>query len=156
MARTVERILVIKLSALGDFVLALAAMKKIREAHPKAKITLLTTPPFEALAKLSPYFNAVETDGRPGDLSGTLAMISRIRKAGYDRVYDLQTNSRTNWYFQLLRPFPPQWNGIAFGCALPQKGKARLGMHTLETSIKNLKANGKLKRDFTLDAGSTE
>ena len=63
--REVQRILVIKLSALGDFVLALAAMKKIRQAHPKAHITLLTTPPFEALAKASPYFNAVWTDGRP-------------------------------------------------------------------------------------------
>ena len=40
-----ERILVIKLSALGDFVQALAAMKRIREAHPGARITLLTTPP---------------------------------------------------------------------------------------------------------------
>ena len=63
--RHVPKILVIKLSALGDFVLALAAMKKIRQAHPKAHISLLTTPPFEALAKASPYFNAVDTDGRP-------------------------------------------------------------------------------------------
>lgn len=54
MARNVERILVIKLSALGDFVLALAAMKQIRKAHPKAHITLLTTPPFEALGKICP------------------------------------------------------------------------------------------------------
>ena len=38
-------ILIIKLGALGDFVLALAAMKRIRLAHPEAKITLLTTPP---------------------------------------------------------------------------------------------------------------
>ena len=52
MARKPEKILVIKLSALGDFVLALAAMKRIRQAHPKAHITLLTTPPFEALAKV--------------------------------------------------------------------------------------------------------
>jgi hypothetical protein len=67
LSKEIKKVLVIKLGALGDFVLALAAMKKIREAHPKAKITLLTTPPFEALAKLSPYFNTVETDGRPGD-----------------------------------------------------------------------------------------
>jgi len=117
-------------------------MKKIREAHPKAKITLLTTPPFEALAKLSPYFNTVETDGRPSDLGETLAMIGRIRKARYDRVYDLQTNSRTNWYFQLLRPFAPQWNGVAFGASLPQKGSARLRMHTLERQADQLRAAG--------------
>lgn len=142
MSKEIKKVLVIKLGALGDFVLALAAMRKIREAHPKAKITLLTTPPFEALAKLSPYFNSVETDGRPEDFGQTLAMIGRIRKARYDRIYDLQTNSRTNWYFQLLRPFPPQWNGIAVGCSLPQKGQARLRMHTLERQADQLRAAG--------------
>ncbi|WP_421738773.1 glycosyltransferase family 9 protein [Caulobacter sp.] len=142
MSKEIKKVLVIKLGALGDFVLALAAMKKIREAHPKAKITLLTTPPFEALAKLSPYFNTVETDGRPDDFGDLTRMLGRLRAARYDRVYDLQTNSRTNWYFQALRPFPPQWNGIAAGCALPQKGKARLRMHTLERQADQLKAAG--------------
>ena len=53
MSRRIERILVIKLGALGDFVLALAAMKHIRQAHPNSQITLLTTPPFEGLARAS-------------------------------------------------------------------------------------------------------
>jgi ADP-heptose:LPS heptosyltransferase len=142
LSKEIKKVLVIKLGALGDFVLALAAMKKIREAHPRAKITLLTTPPFEALAKLSPYFNTVETDGRPGDFGDLTAMLGRLRKARYDRVYDLQTNSRTNWYFQALRPFPPQWSGIAAGCALPQRGKARYHMHTLERQADQLKQAG--------------
>jgi ADP-heptose:LPS heptosyltransferase len=142
LSKEIKKVLVIKLGALGDFVLALAAMKKIREAHPRAKITLLTTPPFEALAKLSPYFNSVETDGRPSDFGDLSAMLSRLRKARYDRVYDLQTNSRTNWYFQALRPFPPQWSGIAAGCALPQRGKARYHMHTLERQADQLKQAG--------------
>src|ERR1700761_2230819 len=101
--REARRILVIKLSALGDFVLALAAMKRIRQAHPKAHITLLTTPPFEALAKASPYFNAVETDGRPEGFAQWMALRKRLRGAGYDRVYDLQTSSQTNRIFQVLR-----------------------------------------------------
>ena len=79
MARRIERILVIKLSALGDFVLALAAMKKIRQAHPKAHITLLTTPPFEALAKICPYFNAVDTGGKPLGFAGWMTLRQRIR-----------------------------------------------------------------------------
>ena len=142
MSKAINKVLVIKLGALGDFVLALAAMKKIRQAHPKAKITLLTTPPFAALAKLSPYFNTVETDGRPGDLGELSAMLGRVRRARYDRIYDLQTSSRTGWYFQALRPFPPQWSGIAAGCALPQRGKARNGMHTLERQADQLKQAG--------------
>lgn len=142
MSKEIKKVLVIKLGALGDFVLALAAMKKIREAHPKAKITLLTTPPFEALAKLSPYFNAVETDGRPEDFGDLSKMLGRLRSARYDRVYDLQTSNRTNWYFQALRPFAPQWSGIAAGCSLPQRGKARLTMHTLERQADQLRTAG--------------
>lgn len=140
--RKVEKILVIKLSALGDFVLALAAMKKIRQAHPKAWITLLTTPPFEALAKSSPYFNEVETDGKPEDPAGWLALRKRLLAAHYDRVYDLQTSSASGRIFHLLRPFPPAWSGIAWGCSLPHKNKHRDEMHTLERHADQLKQAG--------------
>jgi ADP-heptose:LPS heptosyltransferase len=137
-ARKVEKILVIKLSALGDFVLALAAMKKIREAHRKAHITLLTTPPFGALARTCPYFNAVETDGRPEGFAQWVALRKRIRTAGYDRVYDLQTSSQSNRIFQLLRPSPPTWSGVALGCSLPHKNPLRNSMHTLERQADQL------------------
>lgn len=142
MAREIKKILVIKLSALGDFVLALAAMKKIREAHKRAHITLLTTPPFEGLAKSSPYFNAVETDGKPNGPGEWLALRSRIKKAKYDRVYDLQTSSASNRIFQMLRPFPPEWSGIALGCGLPHKNSHRNSMHTLERQADQLKYAG--------------
>jgi ADP-heptose:LPS heptosyltransferase len=136
--RKVEKILVVKLSALGDFVLALTAMKRIREAHRKAHITLLTTPPFEALAKICPYFNAVETDGRPENFGQWMALRRRIRQAGYDRVYDLQTSAHSNRLFQALRPKPPVWSGIALGCALPHKNPLRNSMHTLERQADQL------------------
>ena len=142
MAREIKKILVIKLSALGDFVLALAAMKKIREAHKRAHITLLTTPPFEGLAKSSPYFNAVETDGKPNGPAEWLALRGRIKKARYDRVYDLQTSAASNRIFQMLRPFPPEWSGIALGCALPHKNPHRNAMHTLERQADQLKFAG--------------
>src|SRR5437868_15317571 len=107
--REAQRILVIKLSALGDFVLALATMKRIRQAHPKAHISLLTTPPFEGLAKASPYFNAVFTDGRPENFAQWIALRTRLRAAHYTRVYDLQTSSHSNRIFHLLPPNPPPW-----------------------------------------------
>jgi ADP-heptose:LPS heptosyltransferase len=138
MARRMERILVVKLSALGDFVLALAAMKKIRQAHPKAHITLLTTPPFEALARICPYFNAVDTGGRPGSFSDWMGLRRRLRAAKYDRVYDLQTSAHSNRIFQAMRPKPPPWSGVAFGCSLPHRNPLRNAMHTLERQADQL------------------
>ena len=136
--RGVEKILVIKLSALGDFILALAAMKKIREAHKKAHITLLTTPPFEALAKQCPYFNAVWTDGRPETFGQWTALRTRLRAAHFDRVYDLQTSAHSNRLFHLLRPGPPAWSGMALGASLPHKNPLRDSMHTLERQADQL------------------
>ena len=138
----IKKILVIKLSALGDFVLALAAIKKIREVHRQAHVTLLTTPPFEALAKASPYFNAVEIDGKPEGMSEWLGLRTRLKRARYDRVYDLQTSSASARIFHLLSPFPPPWSGITFGAGLPHRNPRRDHMHTLERQADQLKAAG--------------
>lgn len=151
--RVAEKILVIKLSALGDFVLALAAMKKIRLAHPKAHISLLTTPPFEALAKASPYFNAVFTDGRPEGFAQWMALRRRLRAAGYTRVYDLQTSSQSNRIFQIMRPNPPPWSGIAFGCSMPHRNPLRNQMHTLERQADQLMYAG-IWPDAPTEAGA--
>ena len=137
-----KRILVIKLAALGDMVQAFAPLARIRAAHPEAEITLLTTPPYAGLAAASPYVDRVETDGRSGKLSATLAMLGRLRRARYDRVYDLQTSSRSSAYFYGLWPNPPEWSGIAWGCSLPHANPRRDSMHTLERQADQLKFAG--------------
>ena len=132
------KVLVIKLSALGDFILALPAMRRIREAHPEAEITLLTTPPYAALGEACPWVDRVEPDGRPKGLRETARLLRRLRRARYDRVYDLQTSSRSSAYFHFLRPDPPVWSGIAKGAALPHRNAERDRMHTLERQAEQL------------------
>ena len=136
------RILVIKLAALGDVVLAFAAMQRIRKAHAGAHITLLTTPPFEALARESGLFDEIWTDGRPKGLLPEIAMLRRLRRAKFSRVYDLQTSSRSSRYFYGLLPKPPEWSGIAFGASHPHANPNRDQMHTLERQADQLMAAG--------------
>ena len=137
-----SRILAVKLGALGDVVLAFAALRRIRAAHPEAEITALTTPAYAALLGASPYVDRVDPDGRPEGLTATLAMLRRLRRLRFDRVYDLQTSSRSDAYFQALRPNPPPWSGTAPGCALPHRNPDRDRMHTLERQADQLKDAG--------------
>lgn len=137
-----KTVLVIKLSALGDFVLALAAMARIRRAHPAARITLLTTPAFEALARTCPYVDIIDSGGRPEGFKAWMALRKRLRAQRFDRVYDLQTSAHSNRIFQLLRPRPPAWSGIAWGCSLPHRNRGRDALHTLERQADQLKEAG--------------
>ncbi len=125
-----SRILVIKLGAFGDFVLAFGPFAAIRAQHPGAEITLLTTPPFAEFARAAPWFDRVVVDARPRpwDLPGLL----RLRRAmrGFDRVYDLQTSARSGWYFWLAGG--PAWSGIARKCSHPHANPDRNAMHTVE------------------------
>lgn len=130
-----ERVLVIKLSALGDFVLALGAMRVVREVHRSARITLLTTPPFEKFAQKCPYVDIVETDGRPKSVGATRDLLKRIQREKYDIVYDFHTSGRTANYFKALNMpgrKPPLWSGHAEKCALPHKNPNRGAMHTID------------------------
>ncbi len=113
-----QNILVIKLSALGDFIIALGAMKAIRNHHPNAHITLLTTKPFENFAQKSGYFDAVIIDKRPKfyQFSKWFLLRRTLNQGKFNRVYDLQNNDRTTIYYNLLSP-KPQWVGTAKGAS---------------------------------------
>ncbi|NHO32875.1 glycosyltransferase family 9 protein [Acetobacter fallax] len=123
-----QRILVIKLGALGDFVQAFPAFQAIRDYHPDARITLLTTGPFRVFAEASPWFDAIECDDRPKftDRAGMKRLKARL--SGYDLIYDLQTSSRSTWYYRFASQ--PRWSGIARKGSLFHANPWRDEMHT--------------------------
>jgi ADP-heptose:LPS heptosyltransferase len=138
--KPVRRVLVIRLSALGDFVLSFGPFAAIRAHHPDAEITLLTTKPFSTLAAGAPWFDRVEVDTRPAwwQLPSLLHLARQLR--GFDMVYDLQTSGRSSRYFTLARQ--PPWSGIAQGCRFPQDDPARETMHTIERQRDQLRLAG--------------
>ena len=113
---SVENILVVKLSALGDFFQALGPMKAIREHHPNAHITLMTTKAFAGFGRDCGYFNDVWVDEKPKwyNFTDWVDLSRRLNQAEFTRVYDLQNNDRTRMYFKLLRESNrPEWVGTA-------------------------------------------
>ena len=140
---TAGRILVIKLAALGDVVQAFGPFAAIRAHHPGAEITLLTTPPYAGLLARSPWFDRIWGDGRPAwtDLPALWRLARRLRAAGFDRVYDLQTSSRSSRY-RLMVGSGAEWSGIAPGASHPHANPARDLMHTAERQREQLEAAG--------------
>ena len=113
-----DTVLAIKLGALGDMIQALDAFHDIGAHHRGDRLVLLTTPPFAALAARMPWFGSVWSDGRPktSNMAAYADLISRLRRARFRRVYDLQCSQRTALYRHLLAgPGRPQWAGTARG-----------------------------------------
>lgn len=143
-----ERILVIRLSALGDVVQALGPMAAIRRHHRGAHIVALTTRPYAPLLAASPYCDEVWVDTRPKawDVPGWLGLRRRLRAGRFDRVYDLQTSDRSGFYFRLLGPGRrPDWSGIVRGCSLPHTNPDRKRMHVEDLRADQLRAAGIMK-----------
>ena len=139
------RILVIKLSALGDVIQARGPMAAIRRHHASAHITALTTRPYETILKTSPYFDEVWVDKRPRltNVPGWLALRSRLRRGKFEHVYDLQTSDRSGFYYRLLGPGRrPQWSGIARGCSHPHANPQRDAMHIVDSQAEQLRMAG--------------
>jgi ADP-heptose:LPS heptosyltransferase len=114
-----DRILVIKLGALGDIILSLEGFQAIRARHPDAHITVLTRPQFAPFLAGMPWFDEVLCDPKPAfyEVGKWLAFRATLLGGGYRRVYDLQCNDRTAFYFKLIGPHRPEWCGSVKGCS---------------------------------------
>ncbi len=145
-----HRILVVKLGAFGNVILSLGPFAAIRGHHAGAHITLLTTAPFADWLARSPWFDTVWIDERPEwwDLSGWRRLRRRLIEGQFDRAYDLQTSTRSNRYFHL---FPhigrPDWSGIAYGCALPDRDPNRNRTHDIDRQFGQLRQAGIDRRE---------
>ena len=78
------------------------------------------------------YFDAVDVGGRPKGMIALLALIGRLRRGRYQRVYDLQTSSRSRKYLYAFAPFFPEWSGHARWASHRHRNPRRDQMQTLD------------------------
>jgi ADP-heptose:LPS heptosyltransferase len=144
-AKTLDKILVIKLAALGDFIQAIGPFTAIRKHHSDSQITLLTTKPFVELAYASRLFDQIWVDKKPRALAigNWCALRGQLLSGEFKRVYDLQTSDRSSFYRRLFWPRQnPEWSGIARGCSHPHNNIKRDFMHTVERQAEQLRMAG--------------
>ncbi len=102
-SRDFSKILLIKLSAVGDVVHTIPVLNKLRRRYPDAQLDWLVTPGIAELLRLDPAIsNVIEfTREVSGGLGGMAALVgyarlaARLRAAGYDLVVDMHGQIRT-------------------------------------------------------------
>ena len=86
-------ILIVKLGALGDVVMATGLVDRIVRHHAPRRCVLLTGPTYGELFASRPSLELKTFDR--SSLWSTLATVQWIRRQRFARVYDLQSNDRT-------------------------------------------------------------
>jgi heptosyltransferase I len=102
-SRDFSKILLIKLSAVGDVVHTLPVLNKLRRRYPHAHIDWLVTPAIGELLRHHPALDGVIAFTRDNSappwaweaLSSYARLAATLRGAGYNLVVDLQCQSRT-------------------------------------------------------------
>ncbi|GJL90547.1 glycosyltransferase family 9 protein [Hyphococcus sp.] len=109
LGRKQNNILIVKTDGLTAFVAADAAFEAIRNAHPKAKISLLTTPGLQRIARASPYFDQVAAMPNLKDAEARKEFIRQLKTSKFEQVYDLSGNDPARRLKSALGLFGPKW-----------------------------------------------
>jgi heptosyltransferase I len=102
-SRDFRKILLIKLSAIGDVVHTLPVLNKLRRRYPAARIDWLVAPPIDELMHNNPAINNViefsrsewSAPWRAAPYVSAARLIATLRAAEYDLVIDLQGQLRS-------------------------------------------------------------
>lgn len=101
-----EKILVIKLGALGDIMMYIGIIRGVVERHPDAEITFMTHASIVPLMRQTGWFSDFIVDNRGRYTFGELKRIclDTLARRRFDLIYDLQSSHRTlNVYYRLVR-----------------------------------------------------
>ena len=131
-----EKILIIKLGALGDLIQSFGLMRAIKAHHDPSAVTILTTPAFAKMLEQSAIADTVIALPRPKFWQMGLwwRLIQTIRS--HSHVYDLQNNDRTQILYRLSGH--KGWIGKATG----YNAQADKDIHMYEAHRRNLAKAG--------------
>ncbi|MCK4912203.1 MAG: glycosyltransferase [Candidatus Omnitrophica bacterium] len=106
------RILVIKISSLGDLILSLPSLKALRDEFPRSFISLLTLKKYRSFFYDCPYIDEVITlEDKYKRVKNIFNIASILRRRSFDYVVDLQ-NNRSSHLISFLS-FPRQSFGYS-------------------------------------------
>lgn len=91
----IHKILIIRLSSIGDIILTTPIIRCVRKQYPQAQIDYVVKSQFQDLVTTNPHLNSVRIFDKDGSGNPLKELRSRIRKEGYDWIIDLHRNFRS-------------------------------------------------------------
>ena len=165
-----KKILILRLTAMGDVVLTLPAVQVLRDNFPAAKISFLTTA--ENAALLGGFRNVDETltldraafrSGNPARMAGELfQVLRRLRAGNFSLAVDLHGNGESAWLTRLSGA-PQRWAQVhraSRGWAYTRQIKPVLQVHPAAAHLGLLEQcglkTGAVRNEFCLPAAALE
>lgn len=99
------KVLVIRLSSLGDVVLATPVVEMLKKVHPSAEVDFLVKKEYSGLLEGNENISRIipfDSKGTHKGVNGLLAIVRQLKKEGYTHLVDLHGNLRSRIITGLL------------------------------------------------------
>ncbi|MBS2096807.1 glycosyltransferase family 9 protein [Carboxylicivirga linearis] len=100
-----DKILIIRLSSIGDIIQCMSVVTGIRNKYPNAEIHWVVRSDMASLVKIDPRIDKLWEFDRKEGFSGVFKLGAKLKKEKYDLIYDAHSNIRSNILKLVLCPF---------------------------------------------------
>src|ERR1700677_3886378 len=101
---TFEKILIIRLSSIGDIIQCSSVPRNLRKTFPNSEIHWLVRSDNTELVKFNPFLDKVIVFNRSEGLGGWRKLSVELAKENYTHVYDAHNNLRSRMLTPSLKP----------------------------------------------------
>lgn len=99
------KILIIRLSSIGDIIQCMSVITGLKNKFPDAEIHWIARADLASLVKIDPRIDKIWEFDRKEGFAGVFKLGARLKKEKYDLIYDAHSNIRSNILKLILCPF---------------------------------------------------
>ena len=100
-----DKILIIRLSSIGDIIQCMSVVTGIRNKYPNAEIHWVVRSDMASLVKIDPRIDKLWEFNRKEGFRGVFKLGGKLKKEKFDLIYDAHSNIRSNILKLVLCPF---------------------------------------------------
>lgn len=99
-----KKILIIRLSSIGDIIQCMSVTAGFKNHHPSCEIHWIVRKDLASLLEIDPRINRLIAFDRKQGFAGLIKMAFQLKKEGYTHIYDAHSNIRSNILKTILCP----------------------------------------------------